>query len=109
MLVAAPVYGRDGAVVASVSVSGPASRLRDDTAIAAPAMAVQATARQVTAASALRNASLACYEIEGRSWRRAKIAAWTRSCRPSLVRMLRTWVLTVCSPIARSRAICRLL
>jgi hypothetical protein len=42
-------------------------------------------------------------------WRRAKIAAWTRSCRPSLVRMLRTWVLTVCSPIARSRAICRLL
>ena len=23
-------------------------------------------------------------------WRRAKIAAWTRSCRPSLVRMLRT-------------------
>jgi NAD(P)-dependent dehydrogenase (short-subunit alcohol dehydrogenase family) len=42
-------------------------------------------------------------------WRRAKIAAWTRSCRPSLVRMLRTWVLTVCSPMARSRAICRLL
>jgi hypothetical protein len=42
-------------------------------------------------------------------WRRAKIAAWTRSCRLSLVRMLRTWVLTVCSPIARSRAICRLL
>src|SRR5258708_6750430 len=42
-------------------------------------------------------------------WRRAKIAAWTRSCRPSLARMLRTWVLTVCSPIARSRAICRLL
>src|SRR5215469_11263628 len=42
-------------------------------------------------------------------WRRAKIAAWTRSCRASLVRMLRTWVLTVCSPIARSRAICRLL
>jgi hypothetical protein len=42
-------------------------------------------------------------------WRKAKIAAWTRSCRPSLVRMLRTWVLTVCSPIARSLAICRLL
>ena len=33
----------------------------------------------------------------------------TRSCRVSLVRMLRTRVLTVCSPIARSRAICRLL
>ncbi len=42
-------------------------------------------------------------------WRRARIAAWTRSCRPSLARMLLTWVLTVCSPIAMFRAICRLL
>jgi DNA-binding IclR family transcriptional regulator len=46
--VAAPVLGRDGAVVASVSVSGPASRLLDDTAITALAMEVRATARQVS-------------------------------------------------------------
>jgi DNA-binding IclR family transcriptional regulator len=46
--VAAPVYGRDGAVVASVSVSGPASRLGDDTAIATLATEVRATARQVS-------------------------------------------------------------
>jgi DNA-binding IclR family transcriptional regulator len=46
--VAAPVHGRDGAVVASVSASGPASRLLDGTAVAALAMAVQATARQVS-------------------------------------------------------------
>jgi IclR family transcriptional regulator, acetate operon repressor len=45
--VAAPVYDRDGAVVASVSVSGPASRLLDDVAIEAAAVAVKATARQV--------------------------------------------------------------
>jgi DNA-binding IclR family transcriptional regulator len=46
--VAAPVYGRDGTVVASVSVSGPASRLLDDAAIEALATEVQATARQVS-------------------------------------------------------------
>ena len=46
--VAAPVQGRDGAVVASVSVSGPASRLGDDTATATLAMEVRATARQVS-------------------------------------------------------------
>ena len=45
--VAAPVYGGDGTVVASVSVSGPASRLLDDAAIAATAIEVRATARQV--------------------------------------------------------------
>jgi len=45
--VAAPVYDRDGTVVASVSVSGPASRLLDDAAIGVLAMEVQATARQV--------------------------------------------------------------
>jgi hypothetical protein len=55
--------------------------------------------------------SLHGYGCSGLSawWRRAKIAAWTRSWRSSLVRMLRTWVLTVCSPMARSRAIWRLL
>jgi DNA-binding IclR family transcriptional regulator len=46
--VAAPVYGRDGAVVASVSVSGPASRLRADAAVEALALEVRATARQVS-------------------------------------------------------------
>jgi DNA-binding IclR family transcriptional regulator len=46
--VAAPVHGRDGAVIASVSVSGPASRLLDDTAFADLAMAVRATAGQVS-------------------------------------------------------------
>jgi DNA-binding IclR family transcriptional regulator len=46
--VAAPVYDRDGTVVASVSVSGPASRLLDDAAIQVIAAAVRATARQVS-------------------------------------------------------------
>lgn len=45
--VAAPVFGRDGAVVASVSVSGPASRLLDGAVVAALAAEVRATARQV--------------------------------------------------------------
>jgi len=47
--VAAPVYGRDGTVVASVSLSGPASRLSDPVAMAAVAVDVRATARQVSA------------------------------------------------------------
>jgi DNA-binding IclR family transcriptional regulator len=46
--VAAPVYDRDGAVVASVSLSGPASRLLDGAAIEALAVEVKATARQVS-------------------------------------------------------------
>ena len=46
--VAAPVYDRDGAVVASVSVSGPASRLLDGAVIDALAVEVKATARQVS-------------------------------------------------------------
>lgn len=46
--VAAPVYGRDGTVVASVSVSGPASRLLDDATVKALATEVRATARQVS-------------------------------------------------------------
>jgi DNA-binding IclR family transcriptional regulator len=46
--VAAPVHGRDGSVVASVSLSGPASRLLDDVVIAALAPEVRATARQVS-------------------------------------------------------------
>ncbi|MGH3272591.1 MAG: IclR family transcriptional regulator domain-containing protein [Trebonia sp.] len=46
--VAAPVYGRDGTVVASVSVSGPASRLSDHAAMAAVAVDVRATSRQVS-------------------------------------------------------------
>jgi IclR family acetate operon transcriptional repressor len=46
--VAAPVYGRDGTVVASVSLSGPASRLSDPAAMAAVAVDVRATARQVS-------------------------------------------------------------
>jgi DNA-binding IclR family transcriptional regulator len=45
--VAAPIYGRDGTVVASVSLSGPASRLLEDAAIEAMAAEVRATARQV--------------------------------------------------------------
>jgi DNA-binding IclR family transcriptional regulator len=45
---AAPVRGRDGAVVASVSVSGPASRLLDDATVQALAADVRATARQVS-------------------------------------------------------------
>lgn len=47
--VAAPVFGRDGAVVASVSVSGPASRLADPAAAAAAAAEVRAAARQISA------------------------------------------------------------
>lgn len=46
--VAAPVYGRDDTVVASVSLSGPASRLLKDAAIEAMAVDVRATARQVS-------------------------------------------------------------
>ncbi len=45
--VAAPVFGRDGAVAASISVSGPASRLRDPAAVPATAAAVRSTARQI--------------------------------------------------------------
>ena len=47
--VAAPVFGRDAAVSASISVSGPASRLRDPAAVAATAVAVRDTARQISA------------------------------------------------------------
>jgi DNA-binding IclR family transcriptional regulator len=47
--VAAPVFGRDAAVVASISVSGPASRLRDPATVAATATAVRETARQISA------------------------------------------------------------
>jgi DNA-binding IclR family transcriptional regulator len=47
--VAAPVFGRDGAVVASVSVSGPASRLREPSAVASAAAAVRDTGRQISA------------------------------------------------------------
>jgi DNA-binding IclR family transcriptional regulator len=46
--VAAPVFGRDGAVIASVSVSGPASRLSDAAAMAAVAVDVRAAARQAS-------------------------------------------------------------
>jgi DNA-binding IclR family transcriptional regulator len=46
--VAAPVYDRDDAVVASVSLSGPASRLLADAAIEAMAVEVIKTARQVS-------------------------------------------------------------
>lgn len=42
--VAAPVFGREGIVVASISISGPASRLGDPTVRAAAAGAVRATA-----------------------------------------------------------------
>jgi len=47
--VAAPVFGRDGMVTASISVSGPASRLRNPAAVAAVAAAVRHAARQVSA------------------------------------------------------------
>jgi DNA-binding IclR family transcriptional regulator len=47
--VAAPVFGRDGSAVASISISGPASRLRDPAVLAAAADAVRATARLVSA------------------------------------------------------------
>ncbi len=47
--VAAPVFGRDATVVASVSVSGPASRLREPSAVAAAAADVGATARLISA------------------------------------------------------------
>ena len=45
---AAPVFGRDGTVVASVSLSGPASRLREPAAVATAATEVRATARQIS-------------------------------------------------------------
>jgi len=45
--VAAPVFGRDGTVVASVSVSGPASRLREPAAVATAAAEVRVAARQI--------------------------------------------------------------
>jgi DNA-binding IclR family transcriptional regulator len=47
--VAAPVFGRDGTVTASISVSGPASRLRDPATVAAVAAAVRDAARRVNA------------------------------------------------------------
>jgi DNA-binding IclR family transcriptional regulator len=47
--VAAPVRGRDGSVVASISVSGPASRLRDPDTLAATAEAVRETAVEISA------------------------------------------------------------
>ena len=46
--IAAPVSGRDGSVVASISISGPASRLRDPATLAAAADAVRATARLIS-------------------------------------------------------------
>ncbi len=46
--VAAPVYGRDGSVVASVSVSGPSSRLRNQATRATAADAVRATAALIS-------------------------------------------------------------
>lgn len=45
--VAAPVFGRDGTVVASVSISGPASRLLDEAVLTTLSAEIQATARQV--------------------------------------------------------------
>ena len=47
--VAAPVTGRPGSVIASISSSGPASRLRDPAVLATTADAVRATARQISA------------------------------------------------------------
>ena len=47
--VAAPVTGRTGSVVASISISGPVSRLRDPAVLATAADAVRATARQISA------------------------------------------------------------
>jgi DNA-binding IclR family transcriptional regulator len=47
--VAAPVTGRTGSVVASISISGPASRLRDPAVLTVAADAVRATARQISA------------------------------------------------------------
>lgn len=46
--VAAPVYGRDGRVAASVGVSGPASRLLDSAAMAAAAENVRIAARHAS-------------------------------------------------------------
>jgi DNA-binding IclR family transcriptional regulator len=45
--VAAPVFGREGPAVASISISGPASRLRDPAVLASAAQAVRATARLI--------------------------------------------------------------
>jgi DNA-binding IclR family transcriptional regulator len=47
--VAAPIFGRDGAVTASISLSGPASRLREPAAVAAVAAAVRGAAREISA------------------------------------------------------------
>jgi DNA-binding IclR family transcriptional regulator len=47
--VAAPLFGRDGSVVASVSVSGPVSRMREPAVIATVAAEVRATAREISA------------------------------------------------------------
>jgi len=47
--VAAPVTGRTGSVVASISISGPVSRLRDPAVLATAADAGRATARQISA------------------------------------------------------------
>jgi DNA-binding IclR family transcriptional regulator len=46
--VAAPVYGRDGSVVASISVSGPSSRLGNQGTRAAASEAVRATAALIS-------------------------------------------------------------
>jgi len=47
--IAAPVFGRDGAVVASISISGPASRLRDPSTRATATDAIRATASLISA------------------------------------------------------------
>jgi DNA-binding IclR family transcriptional regulator len=46
--IAAPVFGREGPAVASVSISGPASRLRDPAVLSSAADAVRATARLIS-------------------------------------------------------------
>ena len=43
------MFGRGGTVIASVSVSGPASRLREPAAVATAAAEVRVTARQISA------------------------------------------------------------
>jgi DNA-binding IclR family transcriptional regulator len=47
--VAAPVLGREGSVIASISVSGPASRLSDPACLADAAAAVREAAHQISA------------------------------------------------------------